>query len=361
MKTFLRALLFVAALVLLGMLVMPKAPAAPYFENAPRPLVIAHQGGDGLWPSNTLFAFEHAADLGVDVLEMDIHMTKDGFLVISHDETVDRLTDGEGLIKEMSLSEVQGFDAAHDWSPLDDGAEFPYRGQGIVIPRLESVFERFPDYRMNIEIKQDDPPIVQPFCDLIRKHRMENKVLVASFNDEALVAFRETCPEVATSGSRGQIRVFVYMHLAFLGRLYPPNFSAVQVPIENSGVTILTKRFVSVAHARGLWVDAWTEDSIPAASPIPARTRIETGKPSSRAVCDCTEPRPSEEFCPRLVFHAPCPVPTWNVGAIPTNVSDVGTPPFVNSWFIIRGRFPCAFPLLAEIAPRKLRLRYLSI
>lgn len=260
MKTFVRILLVIAALILVGMLIMPKAPAHPYFENAPRPLVIAHQGGDGVWPSNTLFAFEHAADLGVDVLEMDIHMTRDGVLVVSHDDTVDRLTDGSGLIKEQTLSEVQSYDAAYDWSPLDDGAEFPYRGQGITIPTLESVFERFPEYRMNIEIKQAEPSIAQPFCDLIRKHKMENKVLIASFSDEAMVEFRETCPEVATSGSRGQIKTFVYMHLAFLGRLYPPNFSAVQVPIENSGITILTRRFVNVAHARGLWVDAWTID-----------------------------------------------------------------------------------------------------
>ncbi|MBV6395130.1 MAG: Glycerophosphodiester phosphodiesterase [Anaerolineales bacterium] len=259
-KWIFRILLVVVALVILGMLVMPKAPQAAYYQNAPRPMVIAHQGGDGLWPSNTLFAFEHAAALGVDVLEMDIHMTKDGVLVVSHDDTVDRLTDGEGFIKEMSLAQVQGFDAAYDWSPLDNGAEYPYRGQGIIIPTLESVFERFPDYRMNIEIKQEEPSIAKPFCALLRKHHMENKILVASFKDEALAEFRETCPEVATSGSRGQIKPFIYMHLAFLGRLYPPNFSAVQLPIEDSGITLLTRRFVQVAHARGLWVDAWTID-----------------------------------------------------------------------------------------------------
>ena len=267
-----RVLLIIVVLIIIGMLVMPKAPQATYYQNAPRTMVIAHQGGDGVWPSNTLFAFEHAADLGVDVLEMDIHMTKDGVLVVSHDETVDRMTDGEGFIKEMTLSEVQSFDAAYDWSPLDDGAEYPYRGQGITIPTLESVFEQFPEYRMNIEIKQAEPSIARPFCNLIRTHKMEGRVLVASFSDEALVEFRETCPEIATSGSRGQVKTFVYMHLAFLGRLYPPIFSAVQVPIENSGITILTSRFVNVAHARGLWVDAWTIDD-----PAEMRALIEIG------------------------------------------------------------------------------------
>lgn len=257
-KRIVNILVVIGALIILGMQVMPKAPQAAYHQNAPRPMVIAHQGGDGLWPSNTLFAFEHAAGLGVDVLEMDIHMTKDGVLVVSHDETVDRLTDGAGLIKEKTLAEVQSYDAAYDWSPLDNEAEFPYRGQGITIPTLEAVFERFPNYRMNIEIKQAEPSIAQAFCGLIRKYGMEKRVLVASFKDEALVEFRETCPEVATSGSRGQIKPFIYMHLAFLGRLYPPNFSAVQLPMEDSGITLLTNRFVKVAHARGLWVDAWT-------------------------------------------------------------------------------------------------------
>ena len=125
-KWIVRILLVIIGLVIVEMFVSPRAPEKTYFENAPRPLVIAHQGGDGLWPSNTLFAFEHATELGVDVLEMDIHMTKDGVLVVSHDETVDRLTDGTGLIKEMTLSEVQALDAAYDWSWLDDGAEFPW-------------------------------------------------------------------------------------------------------------------------------------------------------------------------------------------------------------------------------------------
>lgn len=126
MKAFIRIVLVIGALLIVGMFLSPRAPARPYFENTNHPLVIAHQGGDGLWPSNTLFAFEHATELGVDVLEMDIHMTKDGVLVVSHDETVDRLTDGTGLIKEMTLSEVQALDAAYDWSRLDDGAEFPW-------------------------------------------------------------------------------------------------------------------------------------------------------------------------------------------------------------------------------------------
>ena len=115
--------------------------------------MIAHQGGDGLWPGNTLYAFEQAAALGVDVLEMDLHITKDGVLVINHDETVDRTTDGTGTIEDMTLAELKALDAGYDWSK-DGGQTFPYRGMGLTIPTLEEIFQTFPEYHMTIEIKK---------------------------------------------------------------------------------------------------------------------------------------------------------------------------------------------------------------
>ncbi len=146
-----------------------RAPAHPYYaDDLPYPLVIAHQGGDGLWPGDTMFAFEQAVALGVDVLEMDLHITQDGVLVISHDETVDRTTDGTGEIEKMTLAEIKALDAGHNWS-ADGGGTFPYRGQGISIPTLEEVFLAFPEYRMTIEIKKTERSMAQPFCDLIRR------------------------------------------------------------------------------------------------------------------------------------------------------------------------------------------------
>ena len=126
-------------------------------------MVIAHQGGEWLRPSNTLVAFDHAVELGVDVLEMDIHQTQDGVIVLMHDATVDRTTDGSGAIKEMSFAEIRELDAGYYWTD-DDGATYPYRGQGIQVPTLEELFQRYPDMRMNIEIKQETPSMVRPFC-----------------------------------------------------------------------------------------------------------------------------------------------------------------------------------------------------
>ena len=237
-----------------------RAPDHPYYaDNLPYPLVIAHQGGDGLWPGDTMFAFEHAAELGVDVLEMDLHITKEGVLVINHDETVDRTTDSTGEIEAMNLDEIKALDAGYDWSN-DNGNTFPYRGMGITIPTLEEVFEAFPGYHMTIEIKTTERSMAMPFCELIRAYDMQDKVLVASFLDERMEEFREVCPEVATSSARQETTIFVLLSKAFLGRLYSPSFNALQVPEESSGITVMTTQFVSAAHERNLRVEPWTID-----------------------------------------------------------------------------------------------------
>src|SRR5512134_3832475 len=123
-----RRILIIVA-ILLGVLVlftvvMPDAPESAYYRDIERPLVIAHQGGDGIWPGDTMVAFEHAVQIGADVLEMDAHITRDGQIVLMHDEKVDRTTDGMGLIEEMTLEELRQLDAAYKWSN-DDGMTFP--------------------------------------------------------------------------------------------------------------------------------------------------------------------------------------------------------------------------------------------
>jgi glycerophosphoryl diester phosphodiesterase len=247
------------ALALMAAISKP-APEHPYYTpDLPYPLVIAHQGGDGLWPGNTLYAFEQAAALGVDVLEMDLHITQDGVLVINHDETVDRTTDGTGNIEDMTLEEIKTLDAGYDWSD-DEGQTFPYRGTGITIPTMEEIFQAFPAYHMTIEIKKTAGSMAAPFCDLIRAYSMQDKIMVASFHDERMQEFRQACPEVATSSARQETTVFVLLSKAFLGRFYSPPFFSLQVPEESSGITVTTKQFVRAAHERNLRVEPWTID-----------------------------------------------------------------------------------------------------
>lgn len=224
-----------------------------------RPLVIAHQGGEGLRPSNTLAAFENAVALGVDMLEMDIHASADSVLVVIHDDSVDRTTNGSGRIKDMPLAAIKLLDAGDYWT-ADGGLTYPYRGQGITIPTLEEVLQAFPGMPMNIEIKQADPPIGTLFCDLLRRYNKTDRTLVASFSQSAMDDFRAVCPGVVTSATEAEVRTMFYYHLA-LGTIFyrpPAGVSAVQVPEEGGGFHILTNRFVAGAHSKGLEAHAWT-------------------------------------------------------------------------------------------------------
>ena len=253
----------IASLVLLVIIAILRftskpIPPHPYYSGIQtRPLVIAHQGGDGLWPGETMFAYQSAVDLGVDVLEMDIHITKDGVLVLMHDETVDRTTDGTGEIESMTLEDLKKLDAGYDWSS-DDGVTFPYRGSGLTVATLEEVFTAFPNMHMTIEIKKTNTSMAEPFCQLIREYHMQDKVLVASFHDERLKEFRAECPEVATSSAKNETTIFVLMTKGFLSGFYSPVFHSLQVPEESGGITVMTESFVKASHARNLAVEPWT-------------------------------------------------------------------------------------------------------
>ena len=245
-----------AAYVILALLARPAAER-PFFAQFESPLVMAHRGGKGLWPENTLYAFEQAVALGADVLEMDIHSTADGVLVVMHDRTVDRTTDGSGAVHDLTLAQIKALDAGYNWT-ADEGQTYPYRGQGVTVPTVEEVFSAFPDTPLNIEIKQSEPSITAPFCQLIRAYGMEDKVLVVSFNDPTIQDFRNQCPEVATAAAQNEMATLFALSKLYLEGAYSPAAQAAQAPEYRSGLHILTPRFVEAAHKRGLQVHAWT-------------------------------------------------------------------------------------------------------
>lgn len=235
------------------------AAAHEYFagDAARRPLVIAHRGGRGLWPENTLHAFERARASGADVLEMDVRATRDGALVVMHDPTVDRTTDGRGAVSDLALADLKRLDAGYRWT-ADGGQTFPFRGQGVQVPTLEEVFARLTDARYVVEIKQDAPPVHEQLCGLIRTHNLTSRVLVASFRQSALGAFRRSCPEVATSAGSTEGYGFLAMFETGLGDSYSPDMQALQVPPNIRGFQVVTREFVEAAHRRNLEVHVWT-------------------------------------------------------------------------------------------------------
>jgi len=238
----------------------PRA-ARPYYAEflADRVHVHAHQGGDHLWPGNTMLAFENAVALGVDVLELDTHVTADGVVVVIHDDTVDRTTDGSGAVAAMTLEELRDLDAAYRWRP-PGGADgvFPHRGEGHVVPTLAEVLEAFPTVGVNIDMKALEPRVPQLTCDVVRAAGRSDSVMVASFHDANLATFRQACPEVATSAGPGEVRDFYAFNLAFLGRWTLPAADAFQVPVRQGSIEVVTPRMVRGLRERNVRLDVWT-------------------------------------------------------------------------------------------------------
>jgi len=231
------------------------------FLDIPGPIVMAHRGGQGLWPPNTLFAFRQAVALGVDVLEMDIHSTADGVLVIRHDPTVDATTNGRGHIREMTLAEIKALDAGYAWTN-DGGLTFPFRDQGITIPTLEEVLNALPKMRLNIDIKPEEPAVVPPFCRLLRDTSSLERVLVGSFHDPQLRLFRQLCPQVATAAGIQETTLFLGLVTAFLADAYQGRAEAFSIPEYQGRLHVVTPRFVSAAHAHNMQVHVWTVNEL---------------------------------------------------------------------------------------------------
>lgn len=240
-----------------------RAAATPHptLEAWPEPpLVIAHQGGDDLYPSSTRYAYDAAAALGADVLEMDVHLASDGELVVIHDDSVDRTTDGAGDVAALSSAELRALDAAHDWSPGREGAPFPYRGQGYGVPRLVEVLADHPDAPLVIEIKPDGTDTAEALCATLRREGRAADAVVGSFHADASAAFRSACPEVATSATPNEVRIFLVLARARLVGPYRPPFEALQVPVREGSIEVITPAFVRAAHAKGIQIHAWTID-----------------------------------------------------------------------------------------------------
>jgi glycerophosphoryl diester phosphodiesterase len=262
-KALMMIVAFAAALSVIQFLPAEKREEKPFFESE-RLMVIAHQGGELLAPSNTMSAFQGAVDMGVDALEFDIHITKDGHLVAIHDPTVDRVTNGTGPVEELTLEEIQGLDAGYDFEDLN--GEKSYRGKGAYIPTVDEIFTAFPDMKMVIEIKDDIPAnrleeAAGNLWTLIEKHGTEDQVLVAAFDQKIVDTFAEVSHgKTALGGGRQEIKNFVVMHTLFLRNFYTPSVDAFQIPVSEGKIDLTAKKYINGAHRRGIDVHYWTID-----------------------------------------------------------------------------------------------------
>jgi glycerophosphoryl diester phosphodiesterase/membrane-associated phospholipid phosphatase len=220
-------------------------------------LVIAHAGAQAYAPSNTIEAFDLALEQGADVLEMDLQITADGEIVVIHDGTVDRTTDGTGAVADLTLDELQRLDAGVDVE--DEAGERAWADQGVTIPTFGEVLERYPDVPLNVELKLDGGEgIIQPVIDLVAASGRAETITISSFDAGYLVPVREQLPEVRTNMPEGETTGFYVRQLVGLHPWWAPPGGVFQVPEEHEGRRVVTPRFVRAAERVGATVEVWT-------------------------------------------------------------------------------------------------------
>lgn len=231
----------------------------PYFPSS-GVACFAHRGGAALWPENTLVAFRGGLASGCLWIETDVHMTRDGHIVCFHDDDLERTTNGHGKVWDHTLAQLQALDAGY-WFTADGGRSYPFRGQGITIPTLDEVVALDPRARVNLEIKQAQPPMAANLWRAIERLGVHDRVLVASADARLVRAFRNLARgAVASSAGRAEIFAFWLAARAGLHELISLEYDALQVPVRAGMLEVVNPCFVRAAHARGLAVHVWTID-----------------------------------------------------------------------------------------------------
>lgn len=220
------------------------------------PLIYAHRGGAALRPENTIAAFDHGLACGAEGLEFDVHLSRDGIVVIHHDDTLDRTTNGRGPVAALTASELAALDAGYRFED-DDDTGFPFRGQGIGVPALRDVLRRYPGAHLIIELKVGGEELARRVVDEVRTAGAADRVAIGSFYPEAIDAVRRYEPGIATGAAKEETRWALYRSWIGLGIGKTP-YREFQVP-EWAGYTpIVTRRFVAAAHRAGIPVKVWT-------------------------------------------------------------------------------------------------------
>ena len=249
--------------------VRPVSERTPWLER--RVIAYAHQGGAWESPSSTLHAIAHALEAGATGIELDVHATADGELVVCHDATVDRTTAGTGTIASFTLEELRQMDFSYWWIPGADvtpgrpPADYPFRGRApgdrsFGIATLREVLERFPGVVLNLDIKQTAPvvaPYEEALARLLAEYGRSDDVIVASFLDPATDAFSKYAPSVPTSA--GTIATAEAWRAVQAGEAMPDIAAvAYQVPERQGDLVVVDERFVAAAHESGKAVHVWT-------------------------------------------------------------------------------------------------------
>lgn len=221
--------------------------------------MIAHRGGGGLAPENTVAAFDHAVALGVDGLELDVQFSRDAVVVVHHDSTLSRTTNLNGPVARMTADELARANAACRFRPSTSSVTWAANGH-VGVPSLAEVLTRYRDTRIIIELKQNEPALAEAVLAVVRAADADDRVCLGSFGWRVLRAARQIAPHVATSAAREEVRWALYRSWV----RWPVSrvgYSGYQVPEWAGATRVVSRRFVNDAHEAGLAVQVWTVDN----------------------------------------------------------------------------------------------------
>ncbi len=215
--------------------------------NSGETLVFGHRGAMAQAPMNTLAAFELACAQGADGIELDIQLSRDGHLVVMHDDTVDSTTDGQGNVREFTLSALKRLDA---------GAWFAEEFAGLRIPTLDEVFDAFGNVAlMNVEIKSSRESVdrlEKRLADCVRRHNMREQIIISSFDPVVLQCVRGMMPRV------------------MMGFLYQPDMPVEHyLPLKklwhearHPRHDMVDERYMNWARSQGYYINVWTVNDV---------------------------------------------------------------------------------------------------
>ncbi len=232
------------------------------------PRLLGHRGACAERPENTMASFERAVALGVDVLETDVHLTADGHIVISHDPDGRRSANTNAEIRRSRLSDIKRWDVG--WGHVAPDGTRPFAGQGMRMPELVDLLEAFPDQALNVDIKQNDPPMVEPLLELLRRTGAAHRVTLASFHTRAIREVRARGYEGTTALSREEVLAVVFLPMWAGKRVVQGH--AIQIPPRTGVFDLSTRAFIDKCHRLGLWVDYWTVND-----PVQAEVLLDRG------------------------------------------------------------------------------------
>lgn len=230
-----------------------------FLEGLEPTLHISHRGGAALAPENTLVAFEQAVRrYDTDMLELDVQATSDGEIVVAHDATVERCTDGGGELKRFSLEELQSLDAGYRFT--QDGRTFPFRGKGVRIPTFREILRAFPRLRINVELKPSAAGIEKELAKLLQAEHAVERVCIGSESDDVAAKLHEALPDACHFFPRDALTAFVMS--ARMGEAITDDdrYTVLDMPLYFEGMRLIDDSFLQLCGERGKFVNVWTID-----------------------------------------------------------------------------------------------------